>query len=101
MEPKVAGEVVMVESSEVAARVAMIERVGERPHLVASLIRSYGLVGRGRVRAVPSTAATTEELLVFHSREYVAFLGRPEEGAEEQGCIMQKEIAEHQKPAKQ
>jgi len=61
----------------------MIERVGERPHLVASLIRSYGLVGRGRVRAVPSTPAATEELLVFHSREYVAFLGRPE-GAEEE-----------------
>ena len=78
------GEVVMVVSRDLAARIALIDRVGDRPYLVQSLIHSYGLLGPGRVRAVPLTPASVQDLLVFHSKDYIEFLASPVEGEEEQ-----------------
>jgi histone deacetylase 8 len=75
----VPGPVTMVVSRQLEKRVSMIEKVGVRPHLVRSLIHSYGLVGPGGATALPLVPASTEELLAFHSRDYVHFLGQVRE----------------------
>ena len=93
--------VVIVTCREVNHRVALIDRVmgqrhnasiemfsnslfflfqvGPRPHLTTSLIRSYDLVGaEGGTTAqeVPSVPATFDDLLIFHTKDYLDFLAR-------------------------
>ena len=53
-------------------------QVGPRPHLTASLIRSYDLVGEGSglAREIPSVPANLEDLLVFHTKDYLDFLAK-------------------------
>jgi len=77
--------VVIVTCEEVNRRVAQIEKVGSRPHLTTSLIRSYDLVGEGITTAqeVSSTPATFDDLLVFHTRDYLDFLARADEEDEQ------------------
>jgi len=61
---------------------ARMEKIGKRSIMLHSLLNHTHLTKR--LRMFPCRAASEEDLLVFHSREYVQFLSRPEPDLEEE-----------------
>jgi len=62
----------MIISQKLVSAVSMIDKVGLRPFLTHSLIRSYDLMTR--VTPLPLVPATRDDLEVFHSRDYLDLL---------------------------
>jgi len=76
------GRCVMVVSKDLANKLSLLDKVGNRQYMVQSLINSYGLTGK--LKLVPLVTATTEDLKVFHSHDYVQFLTDPNDTEEDQ-----------------
>jgi len=80
--PRRQGRCVMVVSRDLANKLSMMDKLGNRQFMVQSLINSYGLTKMMKV--VPLVKATVEDLHVFHSHDYVEFLIDPKESDEDQ-----------------
>lgn len=65
----------LVFSRDLSNKLSLLPNIGHRQHLVHSLIQSYGLMKKLRVVAVQK--ATPEDLLMFHSQDYVKMLKNP------------------------
>ena len=64
-------------SRELAEKLALLPKIGLRQFLVHSLIRSYGMMDK--LRKISAKKATVDDLLAFHSRDYVDILRDPEQ----------------------
>ena len=71
----------LVISQDVAVKLSQIPNIGPRQYYVHSLIKSYGLLDK--LKCIPVTKASTEDLLAFHSRDYVGTLARASSGDQE------------------
>ena len=74
--------VAMVVCRDIALKLSLLDKIGPRQFLVQSLIKSYGL--NSKMKLFPSRKATIDDLLTYHSRDYVELLSSPNEKEEEQ-----------------
>eukprot|EP00092_Neocalanus_flemingeri_P032497 GFUD01035344.1.p1 GENE.GFUD01035344.1~~GFUD01035344.1.p1 ORF type:complete len:395 (+),score=158.33 GFUD01035344.1:106-1185(+) len=65
----------MVVSKDLADKLSMLDKVGPRQYMVQSLISSYKLMNKFMI--LPLVKASVEDLLMFHSSDYVKFLTDP------------------------
>ena len=66
----------IVNSRDLAEKLALLPKIGLRQFYVHSLIKSYGLMDT--MRRIQVKKASIEDLLAFHSRDYVDILRNPE-----------------------
>ena len=66
----------IVNSRDLAEKLALLPKIGLRQFYVHSLIKSYGLMDT--MRRIQVKKALVEDLLAFHSRDYVDILRNPE-----------------------
>lgn len=72
----------MVVSKDLADNLSLLDKVGSRQYMVQSLIKSYRLTEKFTL--LPLVKATMDDLLVFHSCDYVKFLASPTDSEEEE-----------------
>ena len=71
----------MVVSKDLAEKLSMLDKVGPRQYMVQSLINSYKLTEKFML--LPLVKATMEDLMMFHSTDYVKFLADPKDDDED------------------
>ena len=72
----------MVVCRDIALKLSSLTKIGVRQFLVQSLIKSYDLTSR--LKLVPASKATVDDLLTYHSRDYVRLLSTESEAATEE-----------------
>ena len=71
------GHVGILVNRDLAEKLALLPKIGLRQFYVHSLIKSYGMMDR--LRTISSKKARVEDLLAFHSRDFVDILSNPEQ----------------------
>ena len=71
------GHVGILVNRNLAEKLALLPKIGLRQFYVHSLIKSYGMMDK--LRTISAKKARVEDLLAFHSRDFVDILSNPEQ----------------------
>ena len=77
----------MVVCRDIAVKLSSLTKIGVRQFLVQSLIKSYGLTSR--LKLVPASKASVDDLLTYHSGDYVRLLSTETE------AVTAEDLEEH------
>ena len=79
--------VAMIVCRDIALKLSSLTKIGVRQFLVQSLIKSYDLTSR--LKLVPASKASVDDLLTYHSRDYVRLL------SSESHSVTEEDLEEH------